>query len=376
MCAVRVTPHYFINHVKQPAAFMATPALLLSTSSQSSSANPYINNIVTTKSLQQQVHERMSLSKDCSDYAALESAVQKLLMHNEPSYTQGGLTEELLRGLIEQPNNVDNTQYPINDNHGVLEEGSSLHEKLRGMPERPFSREIIRRLATIQNHCNHLDSTQDELGENNIMFLPANHFGLTEITPMDSLLPHPYCNDVDLSSVEDCMKWLRRVGERGIFALLGLRRTVGTAFIPSSDEFTANSYLFPPTLAQLITASCELHRPNSKSSLTVGARALAKHADRGQSGYYGVIYGNESVRNNHAKNIVTNLIKHASWINIHNFGGMTEVGRPVIEVRTMEGYGARWSAVWTKNMFTPEEITFRGFLEPQMEDGHEKRWRH
>ena len=58
-------------------------------------------------------------------------------------------------------------------------------------------------------------------------------------------------------------------------------------------------------------------------------------------------------------------MKDASWINIHNFGG-TDVCKPVIEVRTMGGYGARWSAVWKENVFTPEENTFRGFLEPQM----------
>ena len=67
-------------------------------------------------------------------------------------------------------------------------------------------------------------------------------------------------------------------------------------------------------------------------------------------------------------------MKDASWINIHNFGG-TDVCKPVIEVRTMGGYGARWSAVWKENLFTPEENTFRGFLEPQMDDG-EKRGRH
>lgn len=35
----------------------------------------------------------------------------------------------------------------------------------------------------------------------------------------------------------------------------------------------------------------------------------------------------------------------------------------VFEVRTVEGYGARWSE---------EGTFFRGFLEPQMADGHEK----
>jgi hypothetical protein len=37
----------------------------------------------------------------------------------------------------------------------------------------------------------------------------------------------------------------------------------------------------------------------------------------------------------------------------------------VLEVRTLEGYGARW---------TSDGSFFRGFLEPHMEDGHEKGW--
>mmetsp|Transcript_50451 Transcript_50451/g.129996 ORF Transcript_50451/g.129996 Transcript_50451/m.129996 type:complete len:99 (+) Transcript_50451:481-777(+) len=46
----------------------------------------------------------------------------------------------------------------------------------------------------------------------------------------------------------------------------------------------------------------------------------------------------------------------------------TQHEQPVLEVRMKEGYGARW--------YIDTPITFRGFLEPQMEGGHEKRWRH
>jgi hypothetical protein len=41
----------------------------------------------------------------------------------------------------------------------------------------------------------------------------------------------------------------------------------------------------------------------------------------------------------------------------------------VHEVRESHGYGARWHV-------TPNECIFRGFLEPQMRGGHEKKWRH
>jgi hypothetical protein len=39
----------------------------------------------------------------------------------------------------------------------------------------------------------------------------------------------------------------------------------------------------------------------------------------------------------------------------------------MIEVRVMEGYGLRW---------TCDGSFFRGFLEPHMEDGHSKGWKH
>ena len=39
----------------------------------------------------------------------------------------------------------------------------------------------------------------------------------------------------------------------------------------------------------------------------------------------------------------------------------------VIEIRTIEGYGVRW---------LHDGSEFRGFLEPQMEDGHSVGWRH
>ena len=39
----------------------------------------------------------------------------------------------------------------------------------------------------------------------------------------------------------------------------------------------------------------------------------------------------------------------------------------ILEIRIEDGYGARWEVDGSK---------FRGFLEPQMEDGHQKGWKH
>ena len=133
-------------------------------------------------------------------------------------------------------------------------------------------------------------------------------------------------------------------------------------------------FLFPPSRSQLLASSRQLHKPDTKSSLTVSARALSKHAHRGSDGFFGVVQGSESQKNEHADGVVQKLIREAAWINIHAFGGVDET-RPVVEVRTAEGYGARWSARWKKT-HSPEDVQFRGFLEPTMDDGHESRWRH
>jgi len=39
---------------------------------------------------------------------------------------------------------------------------------------------------------------------------------------------------------------------------------------------------------------------------------------------------------------------------------------PIIEIRVKEGYGMRWQL----------DGFFRGFLEPQMPNGHENGWKH
>ena len=63
----------------------------------------------------------------------------------------------------------------------------------------------------------------------------------------------------------------------------------------------------------------------------------------------------------------------------------------VLEIRQREGYGARWlimqlppqttassrkDTCYDQNSSLVQVVQFRGFLEPQMVDGHEKGWRH
>ncbi len=56
------------------------------------------------------------------------------------------------------------------------------------------------------------------------------------------------------------------------------------------------------------------------------------------------------------------LITECIWINVHQLPHET----PIIELRNSEGYGIRWQV----------DGFFRGFLEPQMEGGHDKGWKH
>jgi hypothetical protein len=299
-------------------------------------------------------------------FAIMQSALESLLGDRNLSDARCGLSQEFVRGLLTKP-----TAETANPKLSVSGE-RTLHRKLMGLPNRPFYQEITQRLLTIHYHIiNKSDSIQSEPEKNDDMFLPAIHFGMTEIESMESLIPNP---SGALSSIEECKRWLRQAGEKGILALLGMRRTIGTASQSFSNECSSEKHLFPPSSQDLLEASRKINKPNSNSSLSVAGRALAKHADRGKSGFFGIVQGSESMKNKSAEHVVMKLLREASWINIHHFGGI-ETSRPVIEVRTVEGYGARWSAVWA-DAFTPEQIIFRGFLEPQMADGHEKRWRH
>jgi hypothetical protein len=76
-------------------------------------------------------------------------------------------------------------------------------------------------------------------------------------------------------------------------------------------------------------------------------------------GWCGV--GPESEKNELAKSTLKRLMKHAIWMNIHL------APFPTFEIRVSDGYGARWVA---------DGSQFQGFLEPPMDDGYLKKWRH
>ena len=144
--------------------------------------------------------------------------------------------------------------------------------------------------------------------------------------------------------------FIEKLGVKGLLVLLGVRHTVGS---------TEN---FPPDKTVLIKSFNKKHNPNA--NLTVGARALSKHVHRDHSaGWWGELKGSEEEKNEQSLKVLFRILNDAAWINIHSIAGELKV----LEVRCSEGYGARW---------TCDGKQFRGFLEPQMKDGHVLKWRH
>ncbi|KAF8014102.1 hypothetical protein BT93_H0061 [Corymbia citriodora subsp. variegata] len=140
---------------------------------------------------------------------------------------------------------------------------------------------------------------------------------------------------------------------KGVQKLLGLVHTAGT--VPESH---------PPPRSALLSAFQLPYNPNVKgSTLTDGARALAKHVNRSSDQYWGSFKGSDSCKNNVAKDVISHLVATCQWQNVH----AVPPHGVVFEIRDVSGYGARWSEDGAK---------FIGFLEPYVKDGHMKGWKH
>ncbi|XP_022857963.1 uncharacterized protein LOC111378916 isoform X3 [Olea europaea var. sylvestris] len=166
---------------------------------------------------------------------------------------------------------------------------------------------------------------------------------------------HRYASFHEMLEAESLAKVLPGVEniEEGVQRLLGFVQTMGTSTesLPPPPSVLLSSFLLP-------------HNPKVKgSTLTDGARALAKHVNRSSSGYWGSLCGSDSEKNKVAMDIVNCLLTRCSWLNMH----IVPPHGVVFEIRIKDGYGARWSADGTK---------FIGFLEPYMDDGHSKGWKH
>ncbi|KAK9200883.1 hypothetical protein WN944_016082 [Citrus x changshan-huyou] len=122
---------------------------------------------------------------------------------------------------------------------------------------------------------------------------------------------------------------LSGLGYVGIQSLLGLSHTAGTI----SDAL-------PPPRSALLSSFMLPFKPNVKgSSLTCGARALAKHATRSSNRYWGRYDGSDSNKNRLAMDVIGPLIAYCCWLNVH----IVQPHGIVFEIRVADGYGARWS---------------------------------
>ena len=121
--------------------------------------------------------------------------------------------------------------------------------------------------------------------------------------------------------------------------------------------------MFPPPTGYLLQCFDEKF---NKSGLTHGGRALSKHSVRDSSLFWGKCEGKVDYINEHAKYMINLLIRTSVWHNVF----ILPQNLRAFEIRNISGYGARWE--YQENGI----ITFRGFVEPPMEDGHLKKWRH
>jgi hypothetical protein len=212
---------------------------------------------------------------------------------------------------------------------------------LQGVPRRPLYKELAYQLCRWSKR----GCTGDQL------FLPAETLKFKDEAFLALIPPN---------KPQNFPEWLQEFGDMGILHVLGKRQTIGTDHL----------FLVPPSRKALLVSANLPHKP--PNTLIVAARARSKHAHRGQEQFFGIATGSQETQNYETREILVKLLEEAVWINIHTFGGME--GNPVVELRLESGYGARWTVDWSS--YSPENVEFRGFLEPQMEDGHEKAWRH
>ena len=77
-------------------------------------------------------------------------------------------------------------------------------------------------------------------------------------------------------------------------------------------------------------------------------------------------------KNREAVAVLQRVLRGATWTNVHSLPREDGSSLQVFETREAAGHGARWELL----LGDKGKYFFRGFLEPQMADGHEKGWRH
>jgi len=129
--------------------------------------------------------------------------------------------------------------------------------------------------------------------------------------------------------------------------------------------------------------------PNSPVEDQVGSEK-GTHKSKGKNkagkseGWWGTASGPIPAINEKSLELFWKIMNGATWRNLHWLPHQVLV----YEVRVPEGYGMRWAQDLSpsddctgEQSDSPQDLSkrpwiFRGFLEPQMENGHEVGWRH
>ncbi|CAB9518796.1 Inherit from COG: ProFAR isomerase [Seminavis robusta] len=296
-----------------------------------------------------------------------EFAVHQVLANNSPLSL--GISEQLHDCLLVVPS-VETTTC-TNNNEKVLKKKKEKKEEepmkefpIRGLPCPPYYKTLGRRLCALHS-LQHNNIKQDQsllISPPEYFAVPAEALGFTELMAptMDSL--PTMADTVVYPTVSSVKTWIQNAGDVGIVRLLGMRQTVGTTTKPWV-------FLMPPCRKDALLKAA--NQPHKATKLTVAGRARSKHAHRGtKDQFFGIATGSKETKNIHAAAIVERILDKAVWINLHVFGGIVD---PVLECRLENGYGARWAVVMVEE---ESAVEFRGFVEPQMPDGHEKGWKH
>ena len=305
----------------------------------------------------------------CPRKNSLETWAWQVKLSLKRDATELGLSQSMTRFLlscdVDDEENFDQDTY-IDDKIDDVED----YWIVQGVPRRPLYIEIAFRLLQWNkivflstDNGMFQSSRDDQLSQpsSQTFMINAECFGFQETIQHQLSRPPKTHSDI--------RNWIRKNKIPGVLRVLGFRDTIG-----SENNQNLKTIMMLPSRTDLVLSSRENHHPNS--ALTVAARARTKHAHRGNDGFFGIAKGSPLNQNQQTEVILVNLIKKATWMNLHSFGGLND-GDLAFEIRVAEGYGARWIVNDDSSSTNARQrLRFRGFLEPQMEDGHEKGWKH
>ena len=182
---------------------------------------------------------------------------------------------------------------------------------------------------------------------------PAPHFDVEETPDLAALLaPLTELSTIGGGPSSGALRGvLESLGLRGVLLLLGQRLT------PAS---VTDVRAIPPTGEALLAP---IDAPHSEgSTLSVGARALAKHAARRENPQiWGVVRGSDEEKNRLARSVVERVLDGTTWWNV-----FTHFQHDVVcEARLDSARGVRW-ALRPTSPVAPSSLPIPGAAEPRL----------